>query len=379
MSRALHYDLVVALNYYVPYVSGLTEAARMVAEGLAAQGWRVLVVATRHDAALPSREVVNGVHVRRVPVLAQIGKGPISPAFPVEVVRAARHAKVVNLHLPMLEAGLIAAACRTAPVVTTYQCDVSLPASPLNRLQVSLVDASSRLAMRRSTAIGVSSDDYAVHSRLWSAMDGRTHAISPPCMDRSGGSPSMREGPGFHVGFLGRIVKEKGLEYLVEGFRALDDPQARLLIGGDYERVAGGSVVQEVRAAMGDDPRIRLLGFLPDEDLADFYASLDVFALPSVNSLEAFGIVQVEAMMAGVPALSSDLPGVRMPVRLTGFGEVVRPRDAVGVTAALIRMRDHPLGRREGAAAAQAVYGVDAAVAAYADLFESMAAAAHAR
>ena len=71
------------------------------------------------------------------------------------------------------------------------------------------------------------------------------------------------------------------------------------------DRVAGGSVVERVRARIGDDSRIRLLGFLPTEALPDFYASIDAFAFPSVNSLEAFGLVQVEAMMVGVPVLAS--------------------------------------------------------------------------
>ena len=52
---------------------------------------------------------------------------------------------------------------------------------------------------------------------------------------------------------------------------------------------------------MGDDPRIRLLGFVPEERIGDFYASLDVFTLPSVNAFEAFGIVQAVAMLAAFP------------------------------------------------------------------------------
>jgi hypothetical protein len=63
----------------------------------------------------------------------------------------------------------------------------------------------------------------------------------------------------------------------------LPDADARLLIGGDYEQVAGGSVIDQVRAAADGDPRVRLLGLVPDALVADFYASLDVFTLPSVK------------------------------------------------------------------------------------------------
>jgi glycosyltransferase involved in cell wall biosynthesis len=174
----------------------------------------------------------------------------------------------------------------------------------------------------------VGSMDYADASRMAALLAApRTVAIAPPCADRSGGSPRFREGTGRHIGFLGRIVAEKGVEHLVAAFRRVADHDARLLLAGDYSKVAGGSVIARVREAAQGDPRIRILGFVPDEQLADFYASIDVFAFPSVNSLEAFGIAQVEAMLAGVPVVASDLPGVRTPVCETGFGVIVPPAD----------------------------------------------------
>ncbi|MCZ2823775.1 MULTISPECIES: glycosyltransferase family 4 protein [unclassified Modestobacter] len=371
MSR--EHDVVMALTYYSPYVSGLTEAARVVAEGLAAAGRRVLVVTTRHDQALPAEEWVNGVQVRRTPVVARLGKGVISPTFPLAVAAAARRAGVLNLHLPLLEAGPIALLVRGTPVVLTYQCDVSLSAGRADRLQESVMDRTARLAMRRSAVVVPSSDDYAEHSRLAGAMDGKSQAIAPPCLDRAGGRPAFRDGTGLHVGFVGRIVEEKGLEYLVEGFRRLTDPAARLLVAGDHTRIAGGSVVDRVRRAAGEDNRVRLLGFLPDESLPDFYASLDVFALPSVNSFEAFGIVQVEAMMTGVPALASDLPGVRIPVQRTGFGIVVPPRDPSAIHQALVELQGWPLDRAVGAAETRSRYGAASSIEQYARLFDTLA------
>lgn len=368
------HDIVMALTYYAPYVSGLTEAARVVAEGLAAAGRRVLVVTTRHDPSLLITETLNGVEIRRVPILGRVGKGVISPGFPQAVAAAARRAAVLNLHLPLLEAGPITLLTRGAPVVVTYQCDVAMNASLVERLQQRVMDASAALAMRRSVVVVPSSDDYAAHSRLATTMAGRSQAIAPPCLDRSGGRPAFRDGPGLHVGFVGRIVEEKGLEYLVDGFRRLPDPSARLLIAGDHTAVAGGSVVERVRRTAGEDQRVRLLGFLPDAALPDLYASLDVFALPSVNSFEAFGIVQVEAMMTGVPALTTDLPGVRLPVRRTGFGRVVPPRDPAAIHRTLEELQRVPPDRKLGAAATRRWYGPGTAVQQYGELFDSLGA-----
>ncbi|MGY1735203.1 glycosyltransferase family 4 protein [Geodermatophilus sp. SYSU D00684] len=366
-------DLVVALDYYAPYVSGLTNVARDVAEGLAARGHRVRVLTSRHDRSLPEREVLRGVEVERAPVVARLGKGVVSPALVRRLRAAGRTADVVNLHLPMPEAGLLAVGMRT-PLVSTYHCDVSLPPGPVNRAQTLGVDLASRATLRRSARVVVSSEDYARSSRLWPAMAGRTAAIPPPCRERPAGRPRFRDGGGLHVGFLGRIVEEKGLQYLVRAFLALGDPDARLLIGGDFADVAGGSVVEEVRRAADGDPRVRLLGFLPEEQIADLYASIDVFALPSVNSFEAFGIVQVEAMMAGVPVLASGLPGVRTPVRETGFGVVAPPRDVAALTEGLRRLAAAPPDRDRGRARARERYALGTVLDAYEELFAEVSA-----
>jgi glycosyltransferase involved in cell wall biosynthesis len=365
-------DLAIVLTYYTPYVSGLTNMARDLAEGLAARGRRVSVVTSRFDPALPRAEEINGVRVLRAPVLARLGRGVVSP----ELVRLARatiaRAAVGSLQLPMLEAGAIAAGLRT-PLIATYHCDVTLPPGLVNTVQRTVVDASNRSAMRRSAIVAVTSEDYARNSRMWSAIEPGMAIVAPPCPPPPAGEPSYRETDGLHVGFLGRIVREKGLEYLVRGFRALPDEDARLLIGGDFTHVAGGSVVEQVRAAIGDDPRIRLLGFVPEERIGDFYSSLDVFTLPSVNAFEAFGIVQAVAMLAGVPVLSSDIPGVRQPVAQTGFGTVVPPADPEAITRALLGLQSDPPDRVAGQRAAHGAFSVPAVLDAYEVLLDKAA------
>jgi len=227
--------------------------------------------------------------------------------------------------------------------------------------------------MRHSTAVTVTSEDYARHSRMWPSIEPSMEVVAPPCPAPPPGKPLYRETDGPHIGFLGRIVREKGLEHLVRAFRALPDPDARLLIGGDYTHVAGGTVIAQVRAAMGDDTRIRLMGFVPEERIGDFYASLDVFTLPSVNAFEAFGIVQAVAMLAGVPVLSSDIPGVRQPVVQTGFGTLVPPADEPAITRGLQELYTNPPDRTVGADRAHRAFSVANVLDAYEVLLDKAA------
>jgi glycosyltransferase involved in cell wall biosynthesis len=372
-ARSPRFDVTIVLTYYLPYTSGLTEVARTVAEGLAARGRRVAVVATRHDRGHPARETLNGVEVFRTPVVARIGRGTVSPGFAPLAGRIARDSGAVQIHLPMLEAGLVARLAGSTPVVCTHHDDVWLPKGGLAALQVPVVDASVAAALRRSSAVVVNNLDHAEHSRHFPLMrERRLLAIAPPCREREPASATFRESDGPHIGFLGRIAPEKGLHHLVDAFRRLTDPEARLMIAGDYSKVAGGSVVGALRERAGDDSRIRFTGFLEDAQVAEFYSSLDAFALPSVAE-ESFGISQAEAMMMGVPSVASDAPGMRVPVSDTGFGRLFPTGDAVALADALREVVAYsPERRAEGMRAARARYGTAGCVDAYDGLFQEL-------
>ncbi len=80
------------------------------------------------------------------------------------------------------------------------------------------------------------------------------------------------------------------------------------------------------------------LGNIDEKNMGSFYSLLDVLVLPSVNSTEAFGMVQVEAMMMGVPVVASDLPGVRVPVQKTGMGKIVPVKNSQKIAEAIVEL-----------------------------------------
>lgn len=366
------YDLTVALTYYLPYLSGLTETARNVAEGMAARGWRVAVLAAQHDPTLPRMETLNGVDVYRAPIAARVHRAFLSPAYPVLARKLTRQSRLLHLNVPMAEAGVVAPLAGDTPIVTMVHIDLYLPPGLLGRVAMRASDQTTRAAIKRSDAVVMYSDDQARASKFWPLLRTRRFVpVAAPCTDRRGGDPAYRQGGGLHVGFLGRIVEDKGIEYLVHAFQRIADPAARLLIAGNYKTVAGGSNVAQVRAAMAGDSRIQLLGELRGSQIDDFYASIDVFALPSVA--ESFGIVQAEAMMAGVPSVTTDLPGGRYPVTSTGFGRVVPPRDVPALEKAILELAETtPEWRAEKAALARERFSVRSCLDAHEALFESL-------
>jgi glycosyltransferase involved in cell wall biosynthesis len=61
-----------------------------------------------------------------------------------------------------------------------------------------------------------------------------------------------------------------------------------------------------------------------------------MIVVPSLNSTETFGLVQVEAMLCGTPSIASALPGVRQPVLQTGMGQVVPIGDSAALADAIL-------------------------------------------
>lgn len=337
--------VLTALSYYAPYISGLTEFARLAAEHLAASGHDVTVVTTRHEAGLAARETLRGVKVVRADPLLRLHKGIISIDFIREFRKAAAAAGIVHLHLPLLESGLLAGLVpRQTPLVITYHCDVTRSAHGglVDRLAVAAVRRSCRVACLAARRITVSSADYASGSPVVSDLAAKWVEAPPP--DKAPrGAPlrADREDGQFRIGFLGRFTEEKGVPVLLEAFREIIEavPMARLVLGGNYQTVAGGSEFRRLEAlirSLGD--RVELLGQIPEQRLFDFYRSLDLFVLPSINSYEAFGMVQVEAMKVGVPVVASDLRGVRVPVQRTGNGSLATPGSPADLARAIVAL-----------------------------------------
>jgi glycosyltransferase involved in cell wall biosynthesis len=89
--------------------------------------------------------------------------------------------------------------------------------------------------------------------------------------------------------------------------------------------------------------RVRLIGYLNFDDLVAFYNLIDVLVLPSIDPLEAFGMVQVEAMLCGTPVVASDMPGVREVVRKTGYGRLARAHEPQDIADKVIDVLDNPI------------------------------------
>ena len=90
---------------------------------------------------------------------------------------------------------------------------------------------------------------------------------------------------------LGRLVEYKGYEYLIKASQKLNDDYI-ILIGGKGPLQ---EYLQSLIDELGVRKKVKLLGFIDDKDLPDYFGACDLFCLSSIWKTEAFGIVQIEA------------------------------------------------------------------------------------
>jgi glycosyltransferase involved in cell wall biosynthesis len=340
--------VLTALTYYRPHISGLTIYAERVGSGLVRRGHQVTVLTSRYDRTLPKRETLSGIRIIRNSVWMRVNKGVLMPGFLIRAAREIHRHDVLYLHLPQIEAApaaLYAKFVARKPVITTYHCDIDLPRGFARLLFFNFIRLSHWITATVSDAIIVNSDDYVQGSPFLRRFAQRTIASHPPCVppiaDPAAPAP-LAAPPGAQiVGFVGRFAEEKGIEYIVEAIPLVlkERPDAFFAFAGEMEKVFGERVYERLRARIESlADHVQLLGVISDAQLADFFRRSSVLLLPSINSTESFGMVQVEAMFHGTPVVASDISGVRVPVSVTGMGELVPPRDPRALAQAILRV-----------------------------------------
>jgi glycosyltransferase involved in cell wall biosynthesis len=343
--------ILIELTYYRPHTSGLTIYAERLATALAKRGHQVTILTSQYDKNLPREEIKEGVRVVRAPVLLRISKGVIMPTFGWLATHMVKENDVVHLHLPQFDAAGLALRGRfnKKPTVITYHCDLLMPKGIFNWIVNQVVHGMNRIAAAFTDRIVAYTQDYAEHSPYLSSYTRKLEVINPPVV-----MPEIPENEIEHfkkennpqnhhpvIGMAARFATEKGVEVLLNAADEIlaDFPDAEFWFAGPYENIIGErQYFERLRPkieALQKAGRWKFLGLLSPQAMAAFYPNLDMLTIPSLNSTESFGLVQIEAMMNGVPVISSNLPGVRQPVLRHKMGRVIPIGDSKALAQAV--------------------------------------------
>jgi glycosyltransferase involved in cell wall biosynthesis len=291
-------------------------------------------------------EEVNGVPVTRVGTVGAVGSVHIAPAFAAHLRRA--RADLMVLHEPNPWALLSYTLARPrVPLAIWYHSDVVRPA-----LQYALFYAPiARAAYRDARRFIVSSPALAAHARALEPHQSSVRVIPfgiEPALWRDGNASAQPVRAPF-VLFAGRHVDYKGVDVLL---RALAGKTTHAVIVGDGPRRAAW---ERLSHELGLTSRVTFTGEVSDTELRRLMHACAALVLPSVTRAEAFGYVQLEAMAAGKPVISTDVPSGVSWVNQHGItGIVVRAGDAASLGAAIDALLADPERRARLGAAGRA-------------------------
>jgi glycosyltransferase involved in cell wall biosynthesis len=380
--------ILTVLTYYRPHTSGLTIYAERLARAFVQRGHEVTVMTTQYDPSLPREEIMDGVKVIRVPVAARVSKGVLAPTFGLVATKLVWEHDVVQLHLPQFDAPGVALRARLMgkPAVLTYHCDVQLPITFFNRIVNKVVNFQNNMAGMLANHIVTYTQDYADNSPYLSRFAPKLTPILPPVEMPDAAPEAVSAFAETHlikqrnpvIGMAARFASEKGVEVLLDALPIIlkKYPKAQVLFAGTYQNVMGEQAYSDRLM-----PRIRefewqghwkFLGNLDPVQMSAYYPNLDVITVPSLNATEAFGLVQIEAMINGVPSVPSALPGVRRPVQMHNMGVVSEIGNAQSLADSILEVLDNREKYRGDPEAIKKTYDPETVVTAYEKLFAKL-------
>ena len=286
---------------------------------------------------------VDGTPVEAVTSLGTLFSTPMAPGYIPAFMRRARLADIVVHHapLPLTDIAILLGLPKHVALVVYWHADIiGFPllkqlVSPLIRRVLARADrivVSGQPVIDSSEFLGPYADKcvalpYGMDLDYWRTLDaGDLVAID-----------AQRNAHPRHIVALGRLVGYKGFDILIEAMRDVD---------GSATIIGEGPLLEALRrlaSERGVAARVQFAGRLQRHEIKRLLHAARVFAFPSVNAAEAFGIVQIEAMAAGLPIVNTDLPtSVPIVARDGHEALTVAPGDVQHLSQALTRLLDDP-------------------------------------
>ena len=333
-------------SVFPPYHSGISNVCYHNALEQAKIGHQVTVYTADYGCFEVSHQNLN---IKRMEAPFRIGNAPFLPQL-LDI----KDVDIIHLHYPFpfgQEFTWISARRRGIPYVVTHHLD--LIGDGLRKLPFQLYTRTFANAFIRSAAkIILVTEDHGLHSQFADYYQKNAekivavpNGVDTATFNSSTISHQFREQLsesqknriiGLTVTALDRAHHFRRIDVLLHATAAL--PDVFLLIVGDGElRPQYESLAKD----LGIVTRVKFLGEMGHDRLAEIYAAADFFVLPS-HIQESFGMVLLEAMAMQLPVIASNLPGVRTVVRDGVNGLLVIPANTDDLREKMLRLCQSP-------------------------------------
>lgn len=348
--------IAMCVPFFFPHFGGTEKYVKDLSLELVSRGHEVTVITNNvpKEAGAPSQENMEGLNVIRLDAMNFIYL-PVSFKFNLSMLKGF---DLVHSHCPAFGFTRAIRNRLKVPHIVTYHCDTTISENFLGRKMPKWVIKSveeltnmyARWVLPKADAIINTTESYASTSPVMKNIPhnavpiGYHYELFDASRQKQGITEASRDMK--KVLFLGRFASNKGIDYLV---RAIPDvlkavPDAKFVLCGDGEEKPH---IEEFIDKVGVRSHIEFRGKVNLDEMVNLYSTSAMYVFPSINRLEAFGIVQLEAMSCYTPVIASNIPGVNNVMEVGKSGVLVEPRDVEGLAAAIIKLLKDPEGARK--------------------------------
>lgn len=325
---------------YYPKVGGIETTVKNLSEGLVKQyNAKVEVLVCNHTTELKKNEkIINGVIVKYLPTYGFISSLPISPGYSKSLLNLS--GDILHIHEPFPLADLTleffpSLRKNFSKIITSWHCDITR-----QKWALPFYGKYIHKFLRNVDKITVSNPSLIENSDFLPSYRDKCvvipHGLNlnwatlPSDFNFSLKNLQLNNNKKLIL-FVGRLVLYKGIEYLIDALKLVENASAIIIGSGPLEK----SLRNKIKT-LEIDYKVKIIPEVDEKTLQEYYKLCDVFVLPSINKTEAYGLVQIEAMACGKPVICTDLAtGTTFINKHNVTGLVVPPQDAKSLAQAI--------------------------------------------
>jgi glycosyltransferase involved in cell wall biosynthesis len=363
---------------FYPFIGGVENYVYYSAKELVKMGHQVTVVCANEPSS-HDEELLDGIRVKRLHYIGKIANTNVTLGLPLAL--KGEDFDVIHTHIPTpwsADWSALTSRLKNKPLVVTYHNDIT--GTGIAKHIAGFYNATAlKLLLKRADKIIITQPGYIQSSPYLKDYAHKIEVIpngvdvskfkpssnnketsnnkekivedevlkanevvrtGEACHETSkdGGNTMFSENTIFFLSVLDEFHRYKGLDYLLEALKIVKEevPNVKLKVGGKgvlmdhYKGVVDSS---------GLDSSVEFCGFIPDDEIVEYYSRSSVFVLPSISATyEGFGIVALEALACKTPVVSTEIVGVAEDVKKSKAGIIVQPKDSRALAEAIIKI-----------------------------------------
>lgn len=337
--------LLIVADYFYPHWTGIAKSMYYFLQGIH-EYYDITLLTIKYHKDLKKREKIFSANVIRENYLFSISRAKYSFVIVIKFLLLVQRYDIIIINSPFTNILFITVIAKlfNKKIIIIHHGDLVLPGGFKNRIIEKTFDISTVLSLRLATKATSFTMDYARHSRVLKKFLYKCQELILPVFLENKRSTNdklivlekLKKEKKLLLGFAGRFVEEKGFDVLLEAIKYVKEkfPDVVFTFAGEVH-IAYENFYQKHHGKLEENKEnLIILDLLSQADLVRFYKTLDFIILSSRS--DCFPLVQAEAMLCRVPAIATDIPGLRYLVKRTGFGAISKREDPKNLAKTII-------------------------------------------